>query len=82
MGGLNSTFATYCLWTCPLWNIFKNIFYKKVLYLVGEYILNFCPESENFYFLENMLIFIFLTLKKNLTDNFICSYMCISDTFG
>ena len=55
MGGLNSTFATYCLWTCPLWNILKNIFYKKVLYLVGEYILNFCPESENFYILENML---------------------------
>ena len=31
-------------------------FFTKVLYLVVEYILNFSPESENFYFSENMLI--------------------------
>ena len=56
MGGHNCNCATYCLRTRPLWNIFKNIFYKKVLYLVVEYILSFSPVSENFYFLENMLI--------------------------
>jgi len=34
----------------------KTFFYKKVLYLVVEYILNFSPESQNFYFLGNMLL--------------------------
>ena len=56
MGGLNCNCATFCLRTHPLWNILKNSFFKKVLYLVVEYILNFSLESENFYFLENMLI--------------------------
>ena len=79
MGGLNSTFASYCLWTCPLWNVLKNIFYKKVLYLVGKYIQNFCPKSENFYFLENMLTcwFFYAETKSGfsyLSDSFYSLY--------
>ena len=61
MGGLNCNCATFCLRTHPLWNILKNSFFKKVLYLVVEYILNFSPESEKFYFLENMLMYLDFT---------------------
>ena len=50
----------------PIMKYFEKHFLQKGLYryLVGEYILNFCPESKNFYFLENMLVNMYLLIPK------------------
>ena len=62
MGGHNCNCATYLKYL-------KTFFTKKVFYLVVEYILNFSPESENFYFLENMLIYIHVHWSADISKN-------------
>ena len=37
-------------WAPPIQSLLKNFFYKKILYLLVEYILSSASHSENFIF--------------------------------